>query len=159
MAAPPLPNTPINTQQPTTVSTPSTPLSPNSQNTEQSRIKLILEINADLLEEISNLQAQGKGGITSAQKAVNRDDKVATDEYISTLRRVQANLAWLAPRGNVSGSAQKQVPGPAHMTPPPQMPQLQAKYDRLKELFPGWHGLEQLQQSAAARANMNGTPT
>lgn len=162
MAAPPLPNTPINTQQFTslTTSTPTTPQSPTSQSLERSRIKLVLEINVDLLEEVAKLQVQGKGGATNPQhqaqlKALNKNDKMAADEFTQTMRRVQANLAWLAPRGNVSNvsnTAHKDALGPTHMTPPPHMPQLQSKYDKLREMCPGWLGNDLQQSGGVSRA-------
>nr|OQO18387.1 hypothetical protein B0A51_13718 [Rachicladosporium sp. CCFEE 5018] len=140
MAAPPLPHTPgANSSH-----SPRTPQSPSSQALEHRRIDLLLDINLDLLQEINSLQAQGKGGATSPHhqaqlRAGGLSDAMAAEEYVQCLRRVQANLAYLAPRADVQ-QLQKAPPGPAHMTPPPHMPQLQAKYDLLREAFPDWIG-------------------
>jgi hypothetical protein len=74
---------------------------------------------------------------------------MASDEYIQCLRRVQANFAYLMPKAQSSSGQStvneaKQLPGPAHMTPPPHMPQgMKEKYEQLKELFPEWQGLDQ----------------
>lgn len=157
MAAPPLPQTPINTKQfnaqPT--SNPPTPQSPASSTLEQSRIAALFEINLELFQEMNRLQVDGKGGALNPQyqaqmRQHNLDDKMATDEYIQTMRRLQANLSYLGPRGNPNGGPKQMPPGPAHMTPPPHMPQLQAKYDKLKELFPGYTGLDQRRQPSGA---------
>ena len=72
-------------------------------------------------------------------RQLNMDDSMAAEEYIQCLRRVQANLAYLAPRADAQ-QTMKAPPGPAHMTPPAHMPQLLAKYEALRELFPGWPG-------------------
>lgn len=86
MAAPALPQTPANVQQvvPKAVVSPQAPPSPGAQAREQQRITLLLEINMQLLQEISNLQASGKGGATNPQqlKSVPSVEKMASDEYI-----------------------------------------------------------------------------
>lgn len=168
MAAPPLPQTPSSaTQQfsPLSGSAPATPQSPVSSQQEAERIQLLLEINAELFEEINNLQAQGKGGALSSKqaeelRASNMDPSMASEEYINALRRAQANLSWLAPKGtNMTAHTQNQLPGPAYMLAPPHMPQLQTKYDRLRALFPGWIGLDGRMANSsrnAAAASMNG---
>lgn len=146
MAAPPLPQTPNAVAQAgaTAAGSPQAPQSPGTQAREQKRVDMLLEINMELLQEINNLQAQGRGGAMNPQHQVqlrqlNMDDSMAAEEYIHCLRRVQANLAYLAPRADTQQAA-KAPPGPAHMTPPAHMPQLQPKYDQLRELFPGWVG-------------------
>jgi len=132
--------------------TPPSPGSPGSGTIEHQRAALLLDINLSLLQEVSALQAAGKGGATSPQQAAQliaqgQPGDLAAPEYIDVLRRVQANIAYLAPRA--SGDTSKMVKGPAHMTPPAHMPQLQAKYDRLRELFPGWVGYDLRQQLQA----------
>ena len=146
MAAPPLPQTPAAVQNPGTsaAASPNAPQSPGTQAREQKRVDLLLEINIELLQEINTLQAQGRGGAMNPQhqlqlRQLNMDDSMAAEEYIQCLRRVQANLAYLAPRADAQQSM-KAPPGPAHMTPPAHMPQLLAKYEALRELFPGWPG-------------------
>lgn len=165
MAAPPLPHTPVNNKQ---MSASPTPQSPNSSTLEQNRIHLLFEMNEEMMQEVVRLQAQGKGGATNPQlqvqmKAQNMDDRMATDEYIQILRRIQSNLSVLSQKAGMAPANHKTVPGPAHMTPPPSMPQLQSKYDRLRELYPNWPGMEVMAQQNAARAaagvaaNTNGT--
>jgi hypothetical protein len=146
MAAPPLPQTPAAVQNSGSSATgsPNAPQSPGTQAREQKRVDLLLEINIELLQEINTLQAQGRGGAMNPQhqlqlRQLNMDDSMAAEEYIQCLRRVQANLAYLAPRADAQ-QAMKAPPGPAHMTPPAHMPQLQSKYEALRELFPGWPG-------------------
>jgi hypothetical protein len=130
MAAPPLPQTPAAVQNSGSSATgsPNAPQSPGTQAREQKRVDLLLEINIELLQEINTLQAQGRGGAMNPQhqlqlRQLNMDDSMAAEEYIQCLRRVQANLAYLAPRADAQ-QAMKAPPGPAHMTPPAHMPQL-----------------------------------
>lgn len=165
MAAPPLPQTPAAAQQAGagTAASPHAPQSPGTQAREQKRVELLLEINGELLQEINSLQAQGRGGAMNPQhqlqlRALNMDESMAAEEYIQCLRRVQANLAYLAPRADVH-QAQKAPPGPAHMSPPAHMPQLQPKYEQLRELFPGWPGLDnRMAQNAAGSPRTNQQP-
>lgn len=164
MAAPPppLPQTPSSHQQPSNsdaVPSPGTPLSPGAQSKDQQRIDLLFEINVELLQEVNRLQNEGEGGAISAQQVeqLNRQGKPATmasDKYIHCLRRVQANLAYLMPKAQPDpATQQKAPPGPAHMTPPPHMSQLQEKYERLRELFPDWHGLDHRMPASSSSPN------
>ncbi|KAK5714419.1 hypothetical protein LTR15_010601 [Elasticomyces elasticus] len=166
MAAPPLPQSPANQQaaSQSISSSPTTPLSPGSQNREQQRVTLLLEINVIMLEEVNRLQMEGKGGAISPQIQAQMRDKgqnadLASEDYIQVLRRVQANLGYLMPVAQ--NDMQKTARGPAYITAPPHMPQLQTKYDQLKELFPDWQGYES-RTSMSPRANSasgsNGTP-
>jgi len=165
MAAPPLPQTPAAVQNPGTSATasPNAPQSPGTQAREQKRVDLLLEINIELLQEINTLQAQGRGGAMNPQhqlqlRQLNMDDSMAAEEYIQCLRRVQANLAYLAPRADVQ-QAMKAPPGPAHMTPPPHMAHLQPKYEALRELFPGWPGNDaRMQNAGSPRTNQMNNP-
>lgn len=161
-AAPPLPQTPAAQQQPrpapttsnanTTVASPKASQDGGTFGREQQRIALLLSINAELFAEIKRLQELGHGGAMSPQQAqqlrnAGQSDKMASDDYIQAMRRVQANLAYLMPKAQHSD---KVPPGPAHMTPPPHMPQLKDQYDQLKEAFPEWQGLDnRLSQSAS----------
>lgn len=147
-------------------SAPQTPQSPGSQSREQRRVQLLLDINLEMLTEVSRLQAEGKGGaITTAQqaqlKAQGQPSDLASDEFIQVMRRLQTNLAYLMPVAQ--NDASKQQKGPPYMTPPPHMPQLQPKYDQLRELFPDWSGLDQRQAGTAGSpgrgSSSNGTPT
>ncbi|KAK5168955.1 uncharacterized protein LTR77_006264 [Saxophila tyrrhenica] len=154
MAAPPMSNSPSNPQQQSTdasnnasVASPKTPQSPGQQSLEQQRIQLLLSINLDLLEEVNRLQAEGQGGVLSETqqndaRAKGLDDKMASQEYVQCLRRIQANLAYMMPKAQPQAAAKMQ-PGPAHMTPPRHMASMREKYQQLAELFPGWQGLEQ----------------
>ncbi|KAK0807039.1 hypothetical protein LTR91_010022 [Friedmanniomyces endolithicus] len=152
MAAPPLPRSPAN-QQAAAASqqgsaSPSahpTPQSPGSHSREQQRVALLLDINTVMLHEVNRLQAEGKGGATTPQiqaqmKAAGQPADLASEEYTQVLRRVQANLGYLMPVAQ--NDAQKTPRGPAYMSPPAHMPQLQPKFDQLRELFPDWQGFE-----------------
>ncbi|EME81111.1 uncharacterized protein MYCFIDRAFT_215845 [Pseudocercospora fijiensis CIRAD86] len=159
MAAPPLPQTPVNKSQAdngNAASPPKGPQSPASQSREEQRINLLFEINVELLQEVNRLQAEGKGGAISPQqvaqlKAQGQPAVQASEEYIQCLRRVQANLAYLMPKAQPEqANPAKASQGPAHMTPPPHMPQLQEKYDRLKVLFDGWPGLDARMAASSA---------
>ena len=163
MAAPPLPQSPAYQHQQSHFSTtnnvapagsPPIQKSPNHEssstpqltNREQKRIALLLSINTDLLTEVQRLQAAGQGGAMNPQQAdalrkTDQPVKMASEEYIQCLRRVQANLAYLMPRAQPA-EGKAPPPGPAHMTPPPHVPGLVEKYADLRELFPGWQGLD-----------------
>lgn len=162
MAAPPLPQTPAIQQQAAsngTSQSPKSPQSPGSQSRDAQRVTLLLEINMELIAEVSRLQSQGKGGACSPQqqaqlKSQGQPDNMASDEYIQTLRRVQANLGYLMPKAQNDPS--KAPPGPAHMTPPAHMPQLQSLYDQLKELFPSWPGYDHRLSQSSNSPRQNG---
>ncbi|KAI5364208.1 hypothetical protein Slin15195_G098660 [Septoria linicola] len=148
MAAPPLPNTPNSAHISNAAPSPTSPQSPSASSREQQRSNILLEINIELLQEVNELQAQGKGGAISPQqvqqaRSEGRPDTMASEEYIQCLRRVQANLAYLMPKAQTDPSQQAKGPlGPAHMTAPPHMPRLEEKYKTLRDLFPGWQGLD-----------------
>lgn len=91
--------------------------SPNTK--EETRVSLLMSINEEILSEISRLQSLGQGGAVNPQQALqlrnaNQSDKMASEDYIQLLRRVQGNLAYLMPRaGSQSGGEQsgKVLPG------------------------------------------------
>ncbi len=159
MAAPQLPNSPAKQQSAdnstnASIASPATPQSPGSRTLEQQRVVLLLSINSDLLDEANRLQAQGSGGATSEKhqqmlQQTGQDGKYATPEYMQCMRYVQANIAYLAPKAQQQPGMKTQ-PGPAYMRPPPQMPQLREKYEQLRELFPGWQGMEHRMSASAA---------
>ncbi|KAK4574246.1 hypothetical protein LTR86_002007 [Recurvomyces mirabilis] len=148
MAAPPLPQSPATMQQPGTNSaSPSSaaPQSPGSAIREQQRVALLLDINAELLQELNKLIASGAGGLTSMKQvselnANGQNGDMASDDFMHVFRRLQANLAYLMPLAQNGGS--RTAKGPATMSAPPHMPQIQPRYDQLKELFPGWVGVD-----------------
>lgn len=148
MAAPPLPNTPNSANNSNAAPSPISPQSPGAKSREQQRIDILFDINVELLQEVNKLQNEGKGGAISPQQVQQareqgKPDTMASEEYIQCLRRVQANLAYLMPKAQSDPAQQaKAPPGPAHMTAPPHMPQLEDKYKTLRELFPGWQGLD-----------------
>lgn len=145
---------------------PTSPLSPGAQNREQQRIALLLEINNELLQEIDRLQADGQGGASNQQqlqqqRTDGQPEKLASELYINTMRRIQANLAYLMPRASQANNpaAQpnpNQPPGPAFMSPPPHMTALVPLYERLKSLFPDWQGMEGRMAGASSSPRPNG---
>ena len=140
-------------------------VSPQSAARERARVTVLLEINTHLLQEVVSLQAQGKAGSTSNQGQQSpTSPTLATDptsnitnspgepprsaggtpqtkppsqEYAECMRRLQANLSYLAAiadaKKKVNGSL---PPGPAIMVPPPLLPQVTELYKKLNELFP-----------------------
>lgn len=109
----------------------------------------LLNINSALLEEVVNLQAAGKAAAVPSQDAnTSPTAEQATDppkgtaqkpsqEYIECMRRLQANLAYLA---SIADRAKKSsglgLTAPAIMTPPPNLPGVNELYSKLNELFP-----------------------
>lgn len=116
---------------------------------EKARVTTLLDINSTLLREVVNLQALGKAGPASPgdanasptnpnAEAVKQQGSKPSPEYIECMRRLQANLAYLATiadRAKKSGGVAPQAP--AIMTPPPNLPAVHELYARLNELFPG----------------------
>lgn len=119
---------------------------------EKSRVSTLLDINSMLLQEVINLQAAGKAGAPPSQPGQETNPSPTTEqtteapkgsgqkpsqEYIECMRRLQANLAYLA---SIADRAKKSggVPptAPAIMTPPPNAPHLNEIYGKLVELFP-----------------------
>ncbi|GES61184.1 PDZ-like domain [Aspergillus terreus] len=121
---------------------------------EKARVSVLLDINSMLLQEVVNLQAAGKAGgpppqpgsqdsnnpspsSDQASDAAKGPTQKPSPEYVDCMRRLQANLAYLA---NIADRAKKSggVPpqAPAIMTPPPHMPSMNDIYAKLSELFP-----------------------
>ncbi|GME27390.1 hypothetical protein BKCO1_3700057 [Neofusicoccum parvum] len=126
-----------------------TPASPGQLQREKEQVTLLLEINRELLQEVLRLQEQGKGGMMNAQPAPGQDGnkegdaakKVASKEYIDCMRRLQANLSYLASFADHTQNPHKPVPpGPAIMTIPASPQALAEMYTKLGTLFPGWKG-------------------
>ena len=117
---------------------------------ERARVAVLLDINSMLLQEVVNLQAAGKAGAAPQQQGSQESNsslgsdqeskapaQKPSPEYIECMRRLQANLAYLATiadRAKKSGGVPP--PAPAIMTPPPNMPSMGEVYNKLKELFP-----------------------
>ena len=106
-----------------------------------------------LLQEVVNLQSAGKAGAPPTQQGAQESNpspgsdqgseaskapaQKPSPEYIECMRRLQANLAYLATiadRAKKSGGVPP--PAPAIMTPPPNMPSMGEVYNKLNELFP-----------------------
>lgn len=141
--------------------------SPQSAARERARVTVLLEINTQLLQEVVSLQGQGKAGsapnqaqqsptsptsATDTANALNNSpgeppksaggsntnpSKPPSQEYADCMRRLQANLSYLA----AIADAKKKVngalpPGPAIMAPPAHLPQVHELYKKLNALFP-----------------------
>jgi hypothetical protein len=98
----------------------------------------------------SPTQETGAGSPTSATDSTNPLNnspidpskpsglKQPSQEYIECMRRLQANLAYLAAIADAKKKAAGSVPaGPAIMLPPPQLPNVKELYKKLNVLFPG----------------------
>jgi hypothetical protein len=115
---------------------------------EKARVTTLLDINSTLLQEVVNLQASGKAGTPSpgdanasptdqGGEAAKAQGSKPSPEYIECMRRLQANLAYLATiadRAKKSGGVAPQAP--AIMTPPSNVPAVHDLYAKLNELFP-----------------------
>ena len=125
------------------------PVSPQTAAREEERVSTLLEINAHLILEVSNLQAQGKG--PSAQQTPtspttneptpnspqDASKKPHSQEYADCMRRLQANLAYLAAIADSSKKTAAPKPiGPAIMIPPSHLTSVHGLYQKLKTLFP-----------------------
>lgn len=141
------------------VSQPTPSLSPQSQARERARVSVLLEINTALLKEVISLQAQGKAGIAPTQgqqsptspttgdpnsalsnspvDASKQGQKAASQEYADCMRRLQANLSYLATIADAKKKVNGTIPlGPAIMIPPPHLTEVHDLYKKLNQLFP-----------------------
>ncbi|KAI8150726.1 hypothetical protein K4K61_008184 [Colletotrichum sp. SAR11_59] len=107
-------------------STVSTPLSPGSESREQERFSLLLEINQELLYESMQLQhtltelkkeAAPTGEGDPARKP-SQEEAAVQQDYSHCMRRLQANLAYLAALADRKGNVQV-PPSPAYLSSPP----------------------------------------
>ncbi|KAF2233779.1 hypothetical protein EV356DRAFT_503320 [Viridothelium virens] len=126
---------------------PATPLSPGAQARERDRVILLLDINRVLLQEVLKLQQEGKTGPLpqpgqNPEEAGGKEGEPrASQEYIQAMRRLQANLAYLAATVDRNHKPQASVPqGPAIMEPLITCPPTVEMYSQLQKLFPGWKG-------------------
>lgn len=134
------------TQQPTA------PLSPQAVAREEERVTTLLEINAHLIQEVTSLQAQGKAGSgsqaspTSPTSGNNAGTNSPSDgpkrqppspEYADCMRRLQANLAYLAAIADANKKASPNRPNaPAIIYPPQHLNSVHPLYQKLNHLFP-----------------------
>ena len=125
------------------------PVSAQAAAREEERVSTLLEINAHLILEVSNLQAQGKGpGSQQTPTSPLTNDptpnsphdaskKPHSPEYADCMRRLQANLAYLAAIADSSKKTTAPKPiGPAIMVPPSHLTSVHGLYQKLKTLFP-----------------------
>ena len=124
---------------------------PQAAAREEERVTTLLEINSHLLQEVMNLQAQGRAGNNNTNRQSPTSPNLAGDnasfdpsknqpasqEYADCMRRLQANLAFLAAIADASRKATApRLLGPAIMVPPPHLTSVHALYQKLKALFP-----------------------
>ncbi|KAK5191008.1 hypothetical protein LTR99_000049 [Exophiala xenobiotica] len=162
--------------------------SPQSAARERARVSVLLEINTHLLQEVVSLQAQGKAGTTANQgqqsptsptsatdpsNALNNSpgerpksaggpgsnaSKPASQEYADCMRRLQANLSYLAAIADAKKKVNGAIPsGPAIMVPPPQVPHVHDLYKKLNSLFPE-AGQSAVNKALAASQKQNQNP-
>ncbi|KAI9761823.1 MAG: hypothetical protein M4579_000762 [Chaenotheca gracillima] len=139
-------------QSPQSTQQPQQPLlSPAAREREKERVSLLLLINGELIKEVVKLQGEGKAGIPDqTQKDTPNGKDGAEDtqskakksqphpEYIECMRRLQANLAYLATIADRSNKPAAAIPAsPAILVAPEKTPHLAEPYKRLLALFPG----------------------
>jgi hypothetical protein len=151
---------------------PQSPASPVSPAREKQRIDTLLEINQALIQEVMELHTQGKAGHIgpAPDKAEGEKQQQPSLEYrecvpLSTtstahtdsrscMRRLQANLAFLAQNAEKHNKPNANIlPGPAIMNPPSSPERLVALYTQLKTLFPGWTGAQAKSSPGPQRLN------
>lgn len=126
-------------------------MSPKAVAREEERVTTLLEINSHLIQEVASLQSQGKAGSLPGQQSptspTTSDANNGTgetpkrqppsQEYAECMRRLQANLSYLAAIADANKKVNGQRPvGPAIMIPPPHLSSLNDLYKKLKGLFP-----------------------
>lgn len=139
---------------------PPSPVSPVAQARNQDRVSTLLEINSILIKEVCDLQTQGKAGQVgpSPDGKTEGEKPQPSKEYVDYMRRLQANLAYLAQNAEKNHKPGQQIqPGPAIMSAPASPAELTKLYQKLQELFPGWKGqTAQMKQSPGPpRMNSN----
>jgi hypothetical protein len=138
---------------------PTPALSPQSQARERARVTVLLDINTMLLQEVVSLQAKGMAGSASSQTQQSPSSPTTTDpnalsnspvdgtksgggkpasqEYADCMRRLQANLSYLATIADAKKKANGTLPlGPAIMIPPQHLQEVHDLYKKLNQLFP-----------------------
>lgn len=134
---------------------PSSAMNPQAVAREEERVTTLLEINSHLIQEVMSLQAQGKAGSSGQQSPTSPTSGVdpsnpglnspsdpskrqpPSQEYADCMRRLQANLAYLAAIADANKKASAARPvGPAIMVPPPHLGSVNGLYQKLKALFP-----------------------
>ncbi|OCK84517.1 hypothetical protein K432DRAFT_378543 [Lepidopterella palustris CBS 459.81] len=144
---------------------PQSPVSPDAQIRDQGRdrerVAVLLDINSELLQEIVSLQAQGKAGHIGQMPPPKEegkpepDLKPASKEYVDCMRRLQANLSYLATTAERAHKPSQVIPpGPAIMSVPSSYPALSDLYTKLQALFPGWRGQQLKASPGPQRPNM-----
>lgn len=143
------------------------PMSPQSAARERARVSVLLEINTLLLQEVVSLQAQGKAGATanqgqqsptsptsatdptnvlsnspgeppkSAGGPGSTTSKPASQEFVDCMKRLQANLSYLAAIADAKKKVNGAIPpGPAILAPPTHLTPVHDLYRKLNALFP-----------------------
>lgn len=137
---------------------------------EKARVATLLDINSTLLQEVLNLQSAGKAG-TAANADPNAPGEQGADptkvagqkpsqEYIECMRRLQANLAYLATIADRAKKASGVTPqAPAIMTAPPNLPAVKDLYVKLNELFSNSSKTSTPQKLSPGTTHGNGGPS
>lgn len=131
------------------------PMSPQAVAREEERVTTLLEINAHLIQEVTSLQAQGKAGsgsqasptspasptpgntVGSSSPGDATKRQPPSPEYADCMRRLQANLAYLAAIADANKKASQTRPNaPAIIYPPQHLASVHPLYQKLNVLFP-----------------------
>ncbi|KAF2688055.1 hypothetical protein K458DRAFT_415126 [Lentithecium fluviatile CBS 122367] len=135
---------------------PRSPVSPVAQAREKQRIDTLLEINQALIQEVMELHTQGKAGHIgpAPDKPEGEKQQQPSMEYRDCMRRLQANLAFLAQNAEKHTKPNQAIlPGPAIMNPPSSPEKLVTLYKQLSTLFPGWTGAQAKSSPGPQRLN------
>ncbi|KAK0701809.1 hypothetical protein B0T26DRAFT_659725 [Lasiosphaeria miniovina] len=106
-----------------------TPQSPGTESRDKERFSVLLEINQELLYESVSLvnhraelkkeQAAGEvGEVKNGEVDYVEEERLSTQDYAQCMRRLQANLTYLAALADRKPSVQV-PPCPAYLMPPP----------------------------------------
>lgn len=107
----------------------STPLSPGTESKEKERFTLLLDINQELLFELIQLKntqdelkkehaAASSSNTPEQQKEALDEEKAVHADWVQCIRRLQANLSYLASLADRKASAQV-PPCPGYLSAPP----------------------------------------
>lgn len=141
---------------------------------------VLLDINTALLQEVVSLQTKGLAGqqtqgVSQSPNSPNPTDgalnnsptaetpkgKPSSPEYNECMRRLQANLSYLATLADAKKKTSGSVPaGPAIMIPPPHLASVQELYKKLNQLFPeaSQSTINKAMAFASAQANKQNQP-
>ncbi|RKF64920.1 putative glutamine repeat protein-1 protein [Golovinomyces cichoracearum] len=128
---PQAPNFPAGIQSTPGASAVTVPLSPDSEAREKERVTVLLNINKELILEVMDLQAaqqdikdEASGGPNGGFEKEKARGSISSRYYFECMRRLQANLAYLAARADRNKPSSQIPTHPQVMFAPPISPRL-----------------------------------